>query len=162
MGPTKAPGSDGFPAVFFQRFWHIVGKEVVTFYLGILNEGQNFGPLNSTDIVLIPKTQNPSNLATFRPISLCSVLYKIVAKTIANRFQTVIGRCIDAAQSAFIPGRLISDNVILAYEILHTFRNKRIGTKGYMAVKFDMSKAYDRVEWSFLKAVMLKMGFAKD
>ncbi|KAA3466458.1 LINE-1 reverse transcriptase isogeny [Gossypium australe] len=103
MGPTKAPGPDGFPTLFFQRYWHIV------------------------DIVLILKTQNPTNLANFRPISLCKVLYKIVAKTIANRFQAVIGRCIDTAQSAFVPGRLISDNVLLAHEILHTFRQKRTG-----------------------------------
>ncbi|KAA3466579.1 reverse transcriptase [Gossypium australe] len=159
MGPTKALGPDGFPALFFQWYWHIVGKDVTKFCLGILNTDQGFEQLNSTDIVLIPKTQNPITLASFRPISLCSVLYKIVTKVIANRLQEVIGECIDRAQSAFIPGRLISDNVLIAYEILHTFRKKRTGKKGYMAVKLDMSKAYDRVEWGFLKEVMLKMGF---
>ncbi|KAA3476848.1 reverse transcriptase [Gossypium australe] len=129
MGPTKALGPDGFPSL-------------------------NFGHLNSTDIVLIPKIQNPSNLVKFRPIGLCTILYKIVAKTIANRFQGVIGNCIDAAQSAFVQGSLISDNVLLAYEILHTFRKKPTGLKGFMAVKLDMSKAYDRVEWGFLKEVI--------
>lgn len=74
------------------------------------------------------------------------VIYKIVEKAIAIRLQEVIGSCIDSAQSAFVPGRLISDNVFLAYEILHTFRQKRMGKKGYMAVKLDMSKTYDRVE----------------
>ncbi|KAA3460307.1 reverse transcriptase [Gossypium australe] len=86
-----------------------------------------------TDIVLIPKVQNPTKLVSFRPISLCTVIYKIVAKTIVNRLQEVIGK-------------LISDNVLLAYKILHKFRQKRMGKKGYMAVKLDMSKAYDRVE----------------
>ncbi|KAA3459980.1 reverse transcriptase [Gossypium australe] len=148
MGPTKAPVPDGFPALFFQRYWHIVGKEVTTFCLGILNNDQNFGHLNSTDIVLIPKTQNPSNLVDFRPISLCTVLYKIVAKTIANRFQEVIGKCIDGAQSPFVPGRLISDNVLLAYEILHTFRKKLKPTTG--------------LNEGFLKEVMMRMGFTKD
>ncbi|KAA3485048.1 reverse transcriptase [Gossypium australe] len=136
MGPTKAPGWDGFPALFFQNYWHIVGKDVEEYCLGILNE----------DIVLIPKTLNPSNLANFRPISLCTVFYKIVAKTIANRLQNYIGKCIDCTQSAFVPGRLISDNILIAYEILHTLRQKRYGKKGFMAVKLDMSKAYDRVE----------------
>ncbi|KAA3485161.1 reverse transcriptase [Gossypium australe] len=145
MGSTKAPGPDGFPALFFQ----------------ILNNDQDFGHLNSTDIVLISKIQNHNNLANFRPISLCTVLYKIVTKTIANRFQWVIGNRIDVAQSAFVPGRLISNNVLLAYEMLHTFRKKRTGMKGFMAVKLDMSKAYDMVEWVFLNEVMLKMGFAK-
>ncbi|KAA3486788.1 reverse transcriptase [Gossypium australe] len=112
-----------------------------------------------TDIVLIPKVQKPFTLVNFRPISLCTFLYKIVAKTIANRLQDVMGQCIDMAQSAFVPGRLISDNVLLAYELLHTFRLKRTGKKGFMAVKLDMSKAYDRVEWDFIKEVMIKMGF---
>ncbi|KAA3464146.1 reverse transcriptase [Gossypium australe] len=150
MGPTKAPGYDGFPVLFFQKSWHIVGKDVVEFCLGVLNEGEEFGSVNETDIVLIPKTPYPTSLVNFRPISLCTILYKLVAKTIANRLQEFIGMCIDSAQSAFVPGRLISDNVLIAYEILHTLRQKRFGRKRFMAVKLDMSKAYDRVEWGYL------------
>ncbi|KAA3487748.1 reverse transcriptase [Gossypium australe] len=144
MGPTKSPGPDGFPALFYQRYWHIVGKDVTGYCLGFLNERKGVEDINNTDIVLIPKVPHPSNMVNFRPISLCSVIYKIVAKAVANRLQGVIGNCIDKVQSAFVPGRLISDNVLLAYEILHTFKKKRTGRKGFMAVKVDMSKAYDR------------------
>ncbi|KAA3471353.1 reverse transcriptase [Gossypium australe] len=161
MGPTKAPSFDGFPPLFFQKYWHIVGKDVETFCLGVLNEGMDFESTNRTDIVLIPKSSHPTNLVDFRPISLCTILYKLVAKTIANRLQDFIGKCIDSAQSAFVPGRLISDNVLIAYEILHTLRQKRWGKKGLMAVKLDMSKAYDRVEWNYFEKVMLKMGFTE-
>ncbi|KAA3484468.1 reverse transcriptase [Gossypium australe] len=161
MGPTKASGPDGFPAMFFQKYWHIVGKEVLEYCLGVLNEGIEVDSANTTNIVLIPKIQKPTSLVNFRPISLCTVLYKIVAKTIANRLQDVMGTCIDEVQSAFVPSRLISDNILLAYEILHTFRQKRTGKKGYMAVKLNMSKAYDRVEWSFIKEVMNKIRFAR-
>lgn len=129
MRPTKASGSDGFPALFFQRYWHIVGEDVSNFFLEILNNDYSFGYFNQRDIVLIPKTSNPTRLANFRPVSLCSVLYKVVAKIIVNQLQVVFGRYIDVAQSAFIPGRLISDNVLLAYEILHTFRQKRTRKK---------------------------------
>ncbi|KAA3489694.1 reverse transcriptase [Gossypium australe] len=105
MGPTKAPGPDGFPALFFQR------GDIANFCLGILNDDQSFGQLNLRNIMLIPKFKNPVNLANFRPISLCTVPYKIVAKTVANRFQRIIRKCIDEAQSAFVPRRLISGNV---------------------------------------------------
>ncbi|KAA3464007.1 reverse transcriptase [Gossypium australe] len=162
MGPLKAPGSDGFPALFFQKYWHIVGKEVLEYCLGILNDGKEIESANTTDIVLIPKVSQPITLVNFRPISLCTVMYKLVTKTIANRLQDVIGGCIDKAQSAFIPGRLISDNVLLAYELFYTFRQKRTGKRGYMAVKLDMSKAYDRVEWDFVMQVMRKMGFSSN
>ncbi|KAK5833619.1 hypothetical protein PVK06_017471 [Gossypium arboreum] len=82
MGPIKVPKLDGFLALFFQRYWHIIGKDVETFCLEILNNDQNFNSLNLTDIVLIPKTPNPTNLVNYRPICLCTVIYKIVAKTI--------------------------------------------------------------------------------
>ncbi|KAA3489016.1 reverse transcriptase [Gossypium australe] len=113
---------------------------------GILNEEKGVESANMTYIVLIPKVSKPTTLVNFRPISLCTIMYKLMAKTIANRLQGVMGNCIDKAQSVFVPGRLISDNVLLAYEILHMFRQKRTGKKGYMVVKLDMSKAYDRVE----------------
>ncbi|KAA3460284.1 reverse transcriptase [Gossypium australe] len=160
IGPTKAPGPNRFPAIFFQKYWHIVGREVLGFCLGVLNEGKEVDSANMTNIVLIPKVQNPTSMVNFRLISLCSILYKLIAKTIANRMQNVMDTCIDQVQGAFVPGRLISDNILLAYEILHTFKQKRTGKKGYMAVKLHMSKAYDKVEWDFIKEVMNKMGFA--
>ncbi|KAK5840244.1 hypothetical protein PVK06_009133 [Gossypium arboreum] len=104
MGPTKAPGHDGFPAMFFQRYWHIVGKEIVEYCLGILNNNEEVASFNNTNIVLIPKLLRPTKLVNFRPISLCTVMYKIVAKTIANRLQEVIGRCVDKVQNTFVPG----------------------------------------------------------
>ncbi|KAK5771002.1 hypothetical protein PVK06_047171 [Gossypium arboreum] len=104
--------------------------------------------------------REPTYMKNFRLIILCNVLYKIIAKVVANRFQNIIGVCIDKAQSTFFPGRFITDNVLVAYEILHTLKEKRTGKKGHMAFKLDMSKAYDRVEWEFLKVMMERMGFA--
>ncbi|KAA3461662.1 reverse transcriptase [Gossypium australe] len=117
--------------------------------------------LNVTNIVLIPKTQNPINMTSFRPISLCKVIYKVVSKMVANHLQMVLDLCIDSFQSAFVLGRLISDNILLAYEILHTFGQKRGGSKGLMALNWTWVKL--TIEWNgvFVQEMMTKMGFAK-
>jgi hypothetical protein len=113
---------------------------------------------NETVVVLIPKV-NPERLKDLRPISLCNVVYKLISKVLANRSKMILGELISPNQSAFVPGRLISDNTILAYEMSHYMRRKKKRKEVYMALKLDMSKAYDRVEWPFLEGVMKKMGF---
>jgi hypothetical protein len=82
-----------------------------------------------------------------------------VPKVLANRLKKILPDIISLTQSAFIPGRLISDNILIAYELTHYLKNKKRGKIGYAAIKLDMSKAYDRVEWRFLKEVMARMGF---
>lgn len=84
MGPTKTPGADGFPTLFYQCYWYIVGGDVIAFCVSILNDGKEFDLVNNTDIMFIPKCQNPTNSIKFRPINLCTILYKIVAKVITN------------------------------------------------------------------------------
>ena len=127
--------------------------------MAFLNGDSMPNVVNDTILVLIPKVKNPLELTQFRPIVLCNVLYKICSKVIANRLRMVLNDIITEEQSAFVSGRLITDNVLLAYELTHLMQTKKGGSDGYAAVKLDMSKAYDRVEWSFLEKMLLKLGF---
>ncbi|XP_060959224.1 uncharacterized protein LOC115699974 [Cannabis sativa] len=115
--------------------------------------------LAETNILLIPKKSQPVSMNDLRPIALCNVIYKIVSKVLANRLKGVLSNVISETQSAFLPGRLITDNILVSYEIMHYLKRKQKGKKGFMAIKLYMSKAYDRVEWGFLEVVLRKLGF---
>lgn len=97
------------------------------FCLNILNEVKPLEEINSTLFMLIPMISKLGTLKDFRPISLCSILCKIISKTMANQFRKTLDTCIDKAQSTFVPRRMITGNVLLAYEILHMLKQKRIG-----------------------------------
>ncbi|WVZ54654.1 hypothetical protein U9M48_005419 [Paspalum notatum var. saurae] len=161
IGDMKAPGPDGMPALFYKEYWQIVGGKVVQEVLGVLRGGEMPDEWNCTNITLIPKVNKPENIKDLRPISLCNVIYKLVAKVLANRMRGMMADVISMNQSAFVPGRLISDNILIAYEMTHYLRTKKKGDRGYAAIKLDMSKAYDRVEWDFLKGMMQKLGFGE-
>jgi hypothetical protein len=159
MAPTKAPGPDGMPPVFYQKYWHVVGSDVTKAELSCLNSGRILNSINHTFITLIPKTKNPERVTEFRPISLCNVIYKLISKVLANRLKIILPQIVSDSQSAFVPGRLITDNVLVAFETLHFMHHNKIGRDGAMNLKLDMSKAYDRVKWTFLEKIMCRMGF---
>ncbi|KAK2647432.1 hypothetical protein Ddye_014921 [Dipteronia dyeriana] len=146
MAPTKTSGPDGFPAMFYHKFWLVIGTEVAKAFLGVLNDGQGLEVVNETLITLIPKVKKADRITDYWPISLCNVLYKIVAKTLANRFRGVPGAVNSETQSSFIPGRLITDNAIVGFECMHALRYRKKRKVGAMAIKLDMSKVYDIVE----------------
>ncbi|KAL0006736.1 hypothetical protein SO802_008238 [Lithocarpus litseifolius] len=161
MHPTKAPGPDGMSPIFFHQYWDIVGPDVVSCVLEVLNSGVMPYDINETYICLILKVASPQKITEFRPISLCNVVYKTNSKVLANRLKKILREVVDESQSAFVPGRSITDNVLVAFETMHCIAQRRKGKQALMAVKIDMSKAYDRVEWLYLEAIMKKMGFHK-
>ena len=117
--------------------------------------------MNDTTLVLIPKKDNVDDPKDLRPIALCNVLYKIVTKVLANRLQKILPGVISEEQSAFVPGRNITDNVLVAFELLHYMKRKNSGQDGVVALKLNISKAYDRVNWRYLKHRMSTMGFSE-
>ena len=136
-----------------------MGNDVVGTVLNVLNSNISMTEINKTFITLIPKTNNLAKMTNFRPISLSNVIYKLISKVLANHLKLVLPQIISENQSVFLSKRLITDNVLVAFELMHYLDHKRDGKDCYVAIKLDMSKAYDRVEWGFIDQVMKKLGF---
>lgn len=159
MHPDKASGPDGLNPAFFQAFWSVLGREVFECYKAWLNSNSFPSELNNTNVVLIPKKEDACSMKDLRPIALCNVLYKIMAKVLANHLKAVLPTIILENQSAFVANRSITDNVLIAFEIVHYMKRKNHRSEGDVALKLDISKAYDRVSWNFLCHRMRTMGF---
>ena len=119
MAPLTAPGPDGMSPIFYKSFWHIVGEDVTAVVLKVLNSSVVLESLNSTFIALISKVEQPRKVSDFHPISLCNVIYKLISKVLVNRLKIFLAKAIPESQSSFLSRRLIFDNVLVAFEMLH-------------------------------------------
>lgn len=144
MKPLKAPDVDGYPVIFYQSQWHIVGVSFCQMVKDVFNSNGLPEDINRTLLVLIPKVDNPASLKMYRPISLCSVAYKAITKLIANHLKAILLDLIGPQQTSFVPRRQIVENIMVAQEVIHTMRRKT-GRVGQMAIKGDLEKAYDRL-----------------
>lgn len=120
--------------------------------------GEFDSSINTTHIVLIPKKERPESITYFRPISLCNVVYKILSKVLVNRMTSCLPKLINPLQTSFVLGRHATDNVIIVQELLHSLQKSKAKNGGLM-VKLDLEKAYDRVNWDCLKAMLNFFGF---
>jgi hypothetical protein len=161
MFPLKAPGPHGYPALFFQKHWDICGSDVTKAVLRIVQGKETTESINDTILVFITKVKNPTLLSQFGPISLCNVFYKIASKVLANRLKQILPHIIFEGQSAFVSGRLITDNIMSSYECLHFMKRSKSKNNAFCYLKVDMMKSYDRVEWEYLEAMMIKLWFAQ-
>lgn len=155
---NKSPGPDGLPPLFYKNFWNTTKNALIGAVQHFFKTGHMLKALNCTFIALIPKKKKASRVDHFRPISLCNVTYKTVSKIIAHRLKAHLHNCISPFQMAFVAGRNIHDNSIVSHEIMHYLHLKK-GPKGFMAIKVDLAKAFDRVEWDLLICILKKFGF---
>ncbi|XP_049399716.1 uncharacterized protein LOC125863741 [Solanum stenotomum] len=157
MNPNSAAGPDGMNGYFFQKCWHIIKHDL----LGVVHAffcGQMIPKYFSHScIVLLPKVKNPNKLSEFRPISLSNFTSKIISKLVSSRLSPILPSLVSLNQSGFVKGRSISENNMLAQEIIHQIKKPNIGSN--VIIKLDMAKAYDRVSWSYICLVLRRMGF---
>ncbi|XP_027120509.2 uncharacterized protein [Coffea arabica] len=159
MDGESAAGPDGFTGKFFSFAWEVVAqdvyKAVVSFFCG--SHLPKF--LTSTSIVLLPKVSNPQDFSNFRPISLCNFCNKLLSKLLVSRMALVLPKLISPQQTGFVKGRSISDNYLLAQELMASIGKKARG--GNVALKLDMTKAYDRMSWFHVISMLRAFGFCE-
>ncbi|KAF7841397.1 putative non-LTR retroelement reverse transcriptase [Senna tora] len=117
MKPNKAPGPDGLPAMFFQKFWLVVKNDLIACIKSFFDRGFILKELNQTMITLIPKNQSPEQFKDFCPISLCNVIVKIILKVLVICMKAIMETIIAPNQNGFVKGRAISDSILLASEL---------------------------------------------
>ncbi|XP_057246831.1 uncharacterized protein LOC104884449 [Beta vulgaris subsp. vulgaris] len=159
IGQGKSPGLESSTAEFFKHHWVSLGNEVFQAVNHFFTTGFILHEWNQTLIVLLPKGQNPEDVTQFRPISLCNTIYKCVSKCLVNRLRPLLCDLITEYQSAFIPGRHMDDNILISHELTHVLNKRRRGNVHLAALKIDMNKAYDRINWRFLLKVLQAYGF---
>lgn len=158
MHPLKAPGPDGLPGLFFKKYWSTIRSQVSLAIQNFFKEGWLLPQVNHTFITLIPKKLSACNFNQFRPISLCNFYYKVIAKILVNRLRPLLSRIIDPSQSAFVPNRWIIENVLVAHEVVHSFKKSK-RKKSFVGLKLDFHKSYDCLEWEFIHRVLKAVGF---
>ncbi|KAL0294111.1 UNVERIFIED_CONTAM: hypothetical protein Sangu_3225100 [Sesamum angustifolium] len=153
----SAPGPDGYTSAFFRNAWPVIGQAMFQAIGEFFRTGKMLKQINTTLISLIPKVSLPRYVSDYRPIACCNVLYKSITKIIVKRLQQVLPLMIDYSQNAFVPGRSITDNILLAQELMAGYNHKRLPSR--CMIKVDIQKAYDSVEWDFLLEVLKLFNF---
>ncbi|KAL1224977.1 hypothetical protein V5N11_002756 [Cardamine amara subsp. amara] len=154
---NKAHGPDGYPAEFFTGCWDFVGEEVTSAIFEFFSSGKILRQWNSTILALIPKNAPSVSITDFRPISCCNTLYKVISKNLANRLQLFLPQAISNTQKAFVQGRLLVENVLLATELVQGYDRKHISPRAML--KVDLKKAFDSVKWDYINIKWAKFSY---
>ena len=144
---------------FWQFGWDVVKSDILGLFRDFHEHGRFVRSLNSTFMVLIPKSGGVEDLKDFRPISLTGSIYKLIAKVLANRLKKVMNKLVNSAQNAFVDGRQILDASLIANEVIDSMLKKK--EKGVLC-KLDIEKAYDKINWNFLIVVLGRWALQKN
>eukprot|EP00253_Pinus_taeda_P019311 PITA_19311 len=156
MAKDKSPGPNGWTIELFHHFFESIGAELTEVVEESRRKGEIYSPFNATFIALIPKKEDPDSFEDFRPISLYNCVYKIIEKLIAVRLKPILSKCISSEQFGFLDGRQIHEAIGVAQETIHSIRQSN---KKGAVIKIDLSKAYDRISWTYLRMLLTHLGF---
>ncbi|KAK2424264.1 hypothetical protein QL285_034644 [Trifolium repens] len=157
LNKDSAPGPDGFGAFFFQHYWDIVKLDVINAVIEFFSTSWILPGFNSNIIALLPKSPDASSIDQYRPIAMANFKFKIISKVIADRLASIMPSLVSVEQKGFIHGRDIKDCLFIASEAANLLHNKAFG--GNLALKIDITKAFDTLDWSFLLKVLKSFGF---
>lgn len=157
LASGKAPGPDGFCVDFFKYTWDIVGPSVILAVKDFFCSSELLREINNTIIALVPKHPNATAVNDYRFIACCNTIYKCITKILANRLASILPTIVSPPQNAFIKGRHICDNILLAHELFSGFHLEPYLPK--CVVKVDFQKAYDIIDWDFLELALQAFGF---
>ncbi|XP_056697932.1 uncharacterized protein [Spinacia oleracea] len=155
----RAPSPDGFGSFFYKNACHVARSEVIEAVLNVLRNGKLLKEVNHTVVTLIPKTKCPKNVSDFRPISCCNTIYKCITKVLCGRLRQILPDLILENQGGCVHGRYIVHNIMVVQDLVRHYGRK--GVKPSCLMKIDLQKAYDTVDWSFLKEMMVALDFPK-
>ncbi|XP_058776555.1 uncharacterized protein LOC131650866 [Vicia villosa] len=159
IGDLKAPGIDGYGAKFFKSCWHFIKDDVVAAAQVFFEKCILFRAFNGTVVTLIPKTEQAKTVKEYRPIAGCTTFYKILSKVLTNRLGKILPDIIHQSQATFIPGQVIHNHILLAFELMKGYTRKG-GTSRCM-LQIDFQKAYDMVDWNALECILCEIGMPR-
>ncbi|XP_013624949.1 PREDICTED: uncharacterized protein LOC106331168 [Brassica oleracea var. oleracea] len=157
MPTNKSPGPDGYSIEFIRASWDVVGPDIINAVSEFFRNGRLLKDLNTTAITLIPKKPEACTLGDYRPISCCNIVFKVISKIIANQLKPILRVSVSPNQAAFLKGRSLGENVLLASELIRDY-NKSSCLRSSM-LKVDIRKAFDTVCWDFVIKILKAQGF---
>ncbi|XP_010670394.1 uncharacterized protein LOC104887462 [Beta vulgaris subsp. vulgaris] len=154
---NKASGPDGYSSCFFKEAWPCSGGDVIEAILNFFQSCKLLKQINATTLCLIPKVEQPTDVSQFRPIACYNVIYKAISKMLCSRLKKVLPTLIDQVQSAFVENRVILHNIFICQDMLKGYKRKNLLAR--CTPKVDLKKAYDSLNWEFIKEVLIGLNF---